>query len=118
MENKTLAVTIVILAAFLLAAQQSTVSARQLTVCQDYNFKVNVNTAPVTVDFYIGEELFKTVPSTTPEISTLLHCNHEYRVVYKATGYETYEEEYNVKKSMPIDPETRNIVLEKVGGAN
>lgn len=116
METKFIILILVLTGVILLVARQHNVSAQQMTLCQDYSFNVNVNTAPVVVDFYIGNKLFKTVPSTSKEIRTLLHCGHAYTVYYSAPGYLDYTESYEVKSSMPKVQEVREINLIPAGG--
>lgn len=91
-------------------------NASAMSVCQDFDYKYNINVAPTTTTFYIGDEVFKVVPTNKMYISTLLHCGHEYRAVFTAENYETFEKKIVVGTAMPLTYEVDNIILTKSGG--
>jgi len=117
MENKYVLFGIIAAVLLISFMRPPAAASQDLTICQDFEFKVNVNAVPSTIDFYTEGELFKTVILNNNYISTLLHCGHTYEVIYKSEGYEDYREVFVVNQAMPINPEARSINLIK-GGAN
>ena len=76
--------------------------------CLDYDYQMEFNEdeLPVEIEFYIlengNEEYFKREIVNDRFESTLLHCGHDYKVIYTFNNYEPFIDYISIPESNPV----------------
>lgn len=79
-----------------------------LLKCMDYSYQIEFNEEelPVEINFYIvdgnKEEFFKKEIANEKFENTLLHCGHDYKVVYSFKNYESFIDYVSIPEVNPV----------------
>ena len=88
-----------------------------LIKCLDYNYQIEFDEEelPVEIKFYIlddgKEEFFKKEIANEKFKSTLLHCGHDYKVVYSFDNYRPFIDYVSIPENNPVIQKTTKISL-------
>src|SRR3990167_9612866 len=93
-----------------------------LSKCIDYQYFMEfpeealpVNLAIYTLEPDGTEEVFKTDYATTAHFDTILHCGHDYKIVYEFNGYEKFIDYVSIPEVNPLIRKTTKIEVPPYG---
>jgi hypothetical protein len=121
METGNIVKIFAVLFVFLMVMLMSQVTQKDIVAnvigCEDYIYRIDLNAVPTHL--YIvttetgKEEFFKTDDAYVTHFDTILHCGHNYKIVYSSEGYEDYTEEFDVSKYINPTSQYKSINLIK-----